>query len=79
MSATDHPIILVPFVICIFFSVVAFFVTVIEVNAKLPDGEGVTTYQEAVANAETVIQDWIDTAHELGRSIPEPRGRLMYA
>ncbi len=37
------------------------------------------TYQEAVAHAEVVIQQWIDTASELGRPIPEPRGRLHYA
>jgi predicted RNase H-like HicB family nuclease len=37
------------------------------------------TYQEAIANAEVVIQEWIETAQELGRTIPEPRGRLMYA
>src|SRR5207248_11701145 len=37
------------------------------------------TYQEALANAEVVIREWIETARELGRSIPEPRGRLMYA
>jgi len=37
------------------------------------------TYQEALANAETVIQEWIDTAKELGRPIPEPKGRLMFA
>lgn len=37
------------------------------------------TYQEALANAETIIQEWIETAHELGRAIPEPRGRLVYA
>ena len=37
------------------------------------------TYQEAVANVEVVIREWIETAQELGRSIPEPRGRLMYA
>jgi predicted RNase H-like HicB family nuclease len=36
------------------------------------DGE---TYQEAVQNAEVVIQQWIETAQELGRSIPEPKGR----
>jgi predicted RNase H-like HicB family nuclease len=30
------------------------------------------TYQEAVANVETVIQEWIETAQELGRSVPEP-------
>lgn len=38
-----------------------------------------TTYQEALANVEVVIREWIETARELGRSIPEPRGRLMYA
>ncbi len=37
------------------------------------------TYQEAVANVEVVIQEWIETARELGRPIPQPRGRLMYA
>ena len=37
------------------------------------------TYQEAVQNAEIVIQEWIETAQELGRSIPEPKGRLMFA
>jgi len=38
-----------------------------------------TTYQEALANVEVVIQEWIDTAKELGRAIPSPRGRLLYA
>jgi predicted RNase H-like HicB family nuclease len=37
------------------------------------------TYQEAVANIEVVIQEWIETAQELGRAVPEPRGRLMFA
>ena len=37
------------------------------------------TYQEAVSNAEIIIQHWIDTATDLGRVIPEPKGRLMYA
>jgi predicted RNase H-like HicB family nuclease len=37
------------------------------------------TYQEALANAEVVMQEWLDTAKELGRSIPEPMGRLLYA
>ena len=32
-----------------------------------------------IANAETVIREWIETARELGRPVPEPRGRLMYA
>jgi predicted RNase H-like HicB family nuclease len=37
------------------------------------------TYAEAVANIQVVIDEWIETARELGREIPEPRGRLMYA
>lgn len=38
-----------------------------------------TTYHEAVANVEIIIREWIETAKELGRSIPAPRGRLLYA
>ena len=37
------------------------------------------TYQAALANVEIIIQEWIETARELGRPIPEPRGRLVYA
>ena len=37
------------------------------------------TYQEALANIEVIIQEWIDTAKELGRTIPEPKGRLVFA
>ena len=37
------------------------------------------TYQEAVANVEVVIREWIETARELGRPIPEPKGRLLFA
>jgi predicted RNase H-like HicB family nuclease len=37
------------------------------------------TYQEALANAEVVINEWIETAHGLGRPIPEPWGRLVFA
>ncbi len=37
------------------------------------------TYQEALANVEVVIQEWIETAKELGRPIPKPKGRLMFA
>lgn len=35
------------------------------------------TYQEALSNAEIIIQEWIDTAKELNRSIPEPKGKLL--
>lgn len=37
------------------------------------------TYQEALTNVETVIQEWIETAEELGRPVPEPKGRLVFA
>ena len=51
--------------------------------AEIPELAGCaadgSTYQEAMANAEIVVQEWIETALELGRTIPEPRGRLMYA
>ena len=34
------------------------------------------TYQEALANVEVIIREWIETALELGRPIPSPRGRF---
>jgi predicted RNase H-like HicB family nuclease len=54
----------------------AYIVEVPELSGCMADGK---TYAEAVANAEVVIEEWIETAKELGREIPEPRGRLMYA
>jgi predicted RNase H-like HicB family nuclease len=53
----------------------AFIVEVPELSGCMAEG---ATYQEAVANAEVVIQEWIETAHELGCPIPEPRGRLLF-
>ena len=53
-----------------------FVVEVPELPGCMSDGK---TYQEAVSNAEVIIKEWIDTARDLGRPIPEPRGRLMYA
>jgi excisionase family DNA binding protein len=40
----------------------------------MSDGE---TRQAALANAEVIIQEWIDTARELGRQIPPPQGNLI--
>jgi predicted RNase H-like HicB family nuclease len=54
----------------------AFIAEVPELPGCATDG---ATYQEAIANAEVVIEEWIETARELGRSIPEPKGRLLYA
>jgi predicted RNase H-like HicB family nuclease len=36
-------------------------------------------YQEALQNAEVIIDEWIETATERGRSIPEPKGHLLFA
>ena len=54
----------------------AFIAEVPELPGCLADGE---RYEKAVANALKVIQQWIDTAKELGRPIPKPKGRLAYA
>jgi len=53
-----------------------FLVEVPELSGCMADGK---TYTEAVLNAEKVIAEWIETAQMLGRNIPEPRGKLMYA
>ena len=54
----------------------AFIAEVPELPGCAADG---ATYQEALANVEVVIQEWIETVKELGRPIPEPRGRLVFA
>ena len=54
----------------------SFVAEVPELPGCMADGE---TYEQAVANAQTVIAEWLQTAQELGRPIPQPRGRLMYA
>lgn len=38
-----------------------------------------STYQEVLVNIEKVIEEWVETAKELGREIPKPKGRLKYA
>ncbi|CCH91712.1 conserved hypothetical protein [Microcystis aeruginosa PCC 9432] len=53
----------------------AFIVEVPELAGCMADGE---TYQEAVQNAELVIQEWIESAKQLERIIPEPKGRLLF-
>jgi predicted RNase H-like HicB family nuclease len=54
----------------------AFVVEVPELPGCMADG---ATYTEAVANAQVVIAEWIETARQMGRPIPEPKGRLAYA
>jgi predicted RNase H-like HicB family nuclease len=54
----------------------AFLAEVPELPGCAADG---ATYQETLANVEVVMREWIETAKELGRPIPEPKGRLLYA
>lgn len=54
----------------------AFIAEVPELPGCMADGK---TYQEALKNVEIIIEEWIETAKELGRAIPEPKGRLVFA
>jgi predicted RNase H-like HicB family nuclease len=54
----------------------AFVVDVPELPGAMADGE---TYEEAVANAQVVVEEWIESAKSVGRSIPKPKGRLLHA
>jgi predicted RNase H-like HicB family nuclease len=54
----------------------AYIAEVPELAGCMADG---STYQEALSNAEVVINEWIETAHEIGREVPQPRGRLVFA
>ena len=47
-----------------------------ELPGCMADG---ATREEALANAQVVIREWVETAKELGRLIPEPKGRLIFA
>lgn len=53
----------------------AFIAEVPELAGCIAEG---ATYQEALANAETIINEWLETAHDLGGQIPEPKGRLVF-
>ena len=54
----------------------AFIAEAPELPGCLADG---ASHAEALRNLEVVMSEWIETARELGRSIPQPRGRLMFA
>ena len=54
----------------------AFIAEVPELPGCAADG---ASYAEALTNVDVIIQEWIEVAKELGRPIPEPKGRLMYA
>jgi len=54
----------------------AFIAEVPELPGCAADG---ATRQAALKNVDVIMKEWIDTAKELGRPIPEPRGRLVFA
>lgn len=54
----------------------AYIAEVPELAGCMADGP---TAKEALCNVEQIAQEWIETARELGREVPEPKGRLRYA
>jgi len=54
----------------------AFIAEVPELPGCMADG---ATYEEAIKNVQVVISEWIETAKELKREIPKPKGKLAYA
>ncbi len=54
----------------------AFIAEVPELPGCAADGGA---YQEALSNVEVIIREWIETAKGLGRPIPKPKGRLVFA
>ena len=54
----------------------AFIAEVPELAGCMADGK---SYIEALENVQSIIKEWIETATSLGRPIPEPKGKLMYA
>lgn len=54
----------------------AYLAEVPELAGCMADG---ATAAEALRSVERVMQEWVETAHALGRDIPEPKGRLKYA
>ena len=54
----------------------AFVVEVPELPGCMADG---ATYEQALANVQTIIAEWIETARQIGRAIPAPKGRLIFA
>ena len=53
-----------------------YLVEVPELPGCMADGE---TYQEAVQNAQVIVEEWIETAQNLEREIPRPKGKRAYA
>ncbi len=53
----------------------AFIAEVPELPGCAADGK---THRDALNNVEGIIEEWLETARELGRPIPKPKGRLVF-
>jgi len=54
----------------------AFIAEVPELAGCAADG---ASYDDALKAVQVAMQEWIELATELGRGIPEPKGRLLFA
>jgi predicted RNase H-like HicB family nuclease len=54
----------------------AYIAEVPELAGCMADGK---TYNDALSNVQTVIDEWIETATDLGRPIPHAKGKLAFA
>lgn len=54
----------------------AYIAEITELAGCMSDG---VTAQEALKNFEAIAAEWIETAKEMGREIPEPKGKLSYS
>lgn len=54
----------------------AYIAEVAELSGCASDGK---THLEALKNIEPIIEEWIETAKLLGRPVPDPKGRLVFA
>ena len=54
----------------------AYIAEVPELAGCMADG---ATYFEALSNVQIIMEEWVQTATELGRPIPQPQGKLVAA
>ena len=54
----------------------AFIAEVPELAGCMADGK---SYKQALENVEIIIEEWVKTAKSIGRAIPEPKGKIIYA
>jgi len=52
-----------------------FLAEVPELPGCMSDGK---SYEEALTNVQVIMKEWIETAIELGREVPQPKGKIIY-